>query len=74
MVQSLQQYCFLYQVLHCSTPRALHCTALHCTALQALDTFIKLRERGEDALDSVRVTDPVLEAGVDNFGFEHLQL
>lgn len=53
MVQSLQQYMFLYQ---------------------ALDIFIKMHRSGQDFPDQVVVKDEVLEAGVDNFGFEHVKL
>lgn len=53
MVQTQEQYSFIYQVM---------------------DEFIKRRQLGEDVLDMVTVKDEVLEEGVDNFGFEHVQL
>jgi len=53
MVQSLQQYTFLYQ---------------------AMDMFIKMQRSGQDFPEKVVVKDEVLEAGVDNFGFEHVKL
>lgn len=42
--------------------------------LQAMDAYIKRHLRGDEEVDAVVVKDAVLEAGVDNFGFEHVQL
>jgi len=52
MVQTLQQYSFLYQ---------------------AMDVFIKSWKRGE-IVPAVVLKDDVLDSGMDNFGFEHVQL
>jgi len=52
MVQTLQQYSFLYQ---------------------AMDVFIKSWRRGELA-PAVVLKDDVLDSGMDNFGFENVQL
>ena len=40
---------------------------------QCIATFVKNWMNGEDFVDSV-IGDKVLDAGVDNFGFEHVKL
>ena len=52
MVQTHQQYVFLYQ---------------------CMVAFIQQWINGEDSVDTF-VGDRVLDAGVDNFGFEHVKL
>ena len=54
MVQTAEQYNFLYQ---------------------CLSVYIKRRLMGEENVDTkVIKTDTVLDAGIDNFGFEHVKL
>ena len=53
MVQTEEQYNFLYQ---------------------CLSLFIRRRLTGEDNVDTRIINDTVLDAGIDNFGFEHVKL
>lgn len=53
MVQTQEQYLFLYQ----------------CMAV-----FVRRWITGEVAVDTKIVSDTVLDAGIDNFGFEHVKL
>ena len=53
MVQTQEQYNFLYQ---------------------CLSVYIRRRLTGEDNTDTRILSDTVLDAGIDNFGFEHVKL
>ena len=53
MVQTQEQYMFLYQ---------------------AMSLFIRRWMTGDDCTDFKTVSDSVLDAGIDNFGFEHVKL
>lgn len=53
MVQTQEQYLFLYQCLL---------------------VFIRRWVTGDDGVDAKIVSDNVLDAGIDNFGFEHVKL
>ena len=53
MVQTEEQYNFLYQ---------------------CLSVYIRRRLTGEDNTDTRIISDTVLDAGIDNFGFEHVKL
>ena len=48
-------------------------TAISMTTSKAMDVFIKSWRRGELA-PAVVLKDDVLDSGMDNFGFEHVQL
>ena len=53
MVQTQEQYLFLYQ---------------------CMSVFVRRWLTGEDGVDTKIVSDNVLDAGIDNFGFEHVKL